>query len=201
MADGSKSNMLLAILVLILASLAVLRVTKNNDIEPRQREAINKDNKVASSLQKGIKNSSTLSSLWKELTLLEHENKIQLILLENSLTGGVVGETSFKIVENSKIIITIKIDSSKIIKSGDFIEPVLGHELKHINNVLFLYDKRDIITSVSTFLNKGSHKEIEASALTTEDVIRKELLNSGSFPNIPITRMDADIRYSIIYAH
>ena len=154
----------------------------------------------------GIQNSKTMASLRKDLQNLQDSGKLDLIIRTGKLPPAVEGQATISVI-GDVIEALVVIDTDNIAKVNDNIEPALGHEFKHVWDALFVYDK-DPQKSVKRYssLDQVGRKEedyedrkVEYSAILTEDVIRKELKNSGNimYINMPKSREELDSRYKI----
>jgi hypothetical protein len=195
--NSSKSNLILIVILAIL--LGITFGVKKKSTSPIPPEVV-----MTTATQAVLTYSPTASSMWKDISALQRENKLELTIKDGDLHGNILGQTSISLATD-KIICNIIIDTNKARFSGDRVEPLLGHELKHVWDALFLYDKKNPITSTELFLaivdrDKQiihNNREVELSAITTEDKIRTELLKSGAdFNGMPPSRAEADIKFT-----
>jgi hypothetical protein len=195
--NSSKGNLLL--IVILAALLGIIFVVRKKSTPPIPPEVV-----MTTATQAMFTSSPTASSMWKDISALQRENKLELTIKDGDLPGNTLGQTSISLTTD-KIICNIIIDTDKARLAGDRIEPLLGHELKHVWDALFLYDKKNPITSTELFLAivdrdkqiVHNNREVELSAITTEDKIRTELLKSGpAFDGMPPNRAMADIKFT-----
>jgi hypothetical protein len=89
----------------------------------------------------------------------------------------------------------IQVDVSKVNRSRDQLEPVIGHEIGHVYDAYFKYGIPkflELIKEEST-LPWGS-RTLEQSAIVFENSIRLELHQSGNYPSMAQTREDQNQR-------
>ena len=200
MTDSIKGN---GILIIVLAIVILLLVVRKVNLHTGPKLTV--EQQLVDSTQTALKFSSTTNDMWVNISQAQRENKVSLTINSGKLPGYVFGQTTIYFQEG-KPHCDIIIDVDKTAAVGDKIEPLLAHELKHVWDALFLYDKTDINSSVTKFLaivdrdKKTIHnsREVELSAISVEDTVRKELLHSGAtaFNDMPGSRALADIRFS-----
>ena len=198
--NSSKGNLLLVgILVVLLGAFLIVKLRKPS-VPP-----VAPDVAMSNATQSLLTFSPITSAMWKDISVLQREDKVEITIKDGDLGGNTLGQTSINIAGN-KVVCVITIDTDKALAAGDKIEPLLGHELKHIWDALFLYDKKNYLDSAAQFIATvdrdkqivHNSREVELSAIATEDKIRAELLKSGNatFNGIPSTRAMADIRFT-----
>lgn len=197
--NSSKGNLILVVILAIL--LVTVLVVKNKPSAP----PISPEVAMTVAGQNILSCSPTASATWKDISALQRENKLDLTIKDDDLGGNTLGQTSITVTDN-KVVCVIIIDSGKATKSGDKIEPLLGHELKHVWDALFMYDKKNPIVSAENFIATvyrdkemvHNSREVELSAIAYEDKVRLELLKSGNtaFNGMPNSRAMADIRFT-----
>lgn len=196
MSNNTKGNLLL--IVMLTALLITVFVVNKNKKPPVLPEIV-----MTQATQTVLEFSPTASSMWKDISTLQRENKLDITIKDGDLSGNVLGQTSINI-ENDKIICNIIIDVDKARLAGDRVEPLLAHELKHVWDALFLYDKKDPKVSTSIFITtverdkqiSHNNREVELSAIATEDKVRAELSKVSGFFGMPTTRAMADIKFT-----
>lgn len=202
MSDKTNNMVLLGIIAVIGVMALVTKFYKQSS--PKVDSAI----VLTNAQQLGVDCSPTMANIYKEVKALQLEGKLDLKIAAGPLPSPILGQTSVRLGgdgDGNKIICSIVIDVDKATLAGDMVEPLLGHELKHVWDALFLYDKTSPYTSAAKFIeaaNDGKKilyhsREVESSAIGIENNIRKELLLSGNkfFDNLPKTREDADVVY------
>jgi hypothetical protein len=200
MTDSIKGN---GILIVVLAIVILLLVVRKANLHPGPKVTV--EQQLVDATQTALKFSSTTNEMWTNISQAQRENKVVLTINNGKLAGYTFGQTTIYFQEG-KPHCDIVIDVAKTEAAGDEVEPLLAHELKHVWDALFFYDKVDINSSVSKFLaivdrdKKIIHnsREVELSAIAVEDVARRELLHSGAtqFNGMPGSRALADIRFS-----
>jgi hypothetical protein len=154
----------------------------------------------------GVRYSSTMARLRADIQKLQDDGIVELSINNGKLSNPILGQTSIIINSDNKIEASIVIDVEDAVRAGDRVEPLLGHELKHVWDALFLYDKTDNYVSVSKFIATANNektklyrdREVESSAIGIEDSIRHELVSSKNdiFKHLPKTRQEADVLYA-----
>jgi hypothetical protein len=203
MSDKTNNTTLLIIIAVICVMALVTKFYKQN--LPKVDSTIT----LAHAQQVGVDCSPTMAKIYKEVKALQLDGKLDLKISSGPLPNPILGQTSICLggeSESNKIVCSIIIDVEKATLAGDMIEPLLGHELKHVWDALFLFDNTSSYISTAKFIETANDnkkilhhsREVESSAINVENSIRKELLLSGNkiFDNLPKTREAADIVYS-----
>ena len=202
MANTTNIGNAFLLLVLLIAGIVAItiKVKKSTRTIPVQIQHTIKDIEV-----NGMKYSPTMRSIRLSIQKLQDDNILTLTLVKGILPNPILGQTSITINETGKIEAKIVLDVDDALLAGDQVEPLLGHELKHVWDALFLYDKNPY-ASVGKFIETANEqkrtlyrdREVESSAINTEDLIRKELINSKSpnFALLPNSRSQADVLYN-----
>ena len=200
MNNRSGNEVLLVILLLAGVMLVALKVKKQG--LTIQRPGIITQQTILSAAEiHGMQYSPTMAKLRKDLQALQDSGYFKLIIKVGKLPTPVLSQSTFSII-NDVIECTVLVDTESIAKAGDRSEPILGHELKHIWDVLFLFDKSNPVKSVIKYLGTEKSlkldRELEEMAVCAEDSIRRELKNSGNdlFLKMPKSRSEADILYN-----
>jgi hypothetical protein len=108
-----------------------------------------------------------------------------------NLTGPTEGSTW--ISENEAVI---TIDVSRVEQSRDRLEPVLAHEIIHINDARFKFGFERFISLVDSEKNIPWHQRtVEKSAIEQEDYIRRALLATGNYKGMAPTRELQNLRH------
>jgi len=198
---SSNTGLILAIILVI--GLIVL-VSRN--IKSTTQDLITQQVNLQEVEQLGVKSSGTMSNMRKDIQTLQNEGKLELTISHGKLTNPILGQTKINISSEGKITCDIVLDVEDAVRAGDRVEPLLGHELKHVWDALFLYDKKDPFISVAMFIKIANDeknklyrdREVESSAINVEDVIRQELKASKNpaFDNMPKSRTEADVLYN-----
>lgn len=174
---------------------------------PRKHQSIDNNTITLNvALEDGLKYSGTMDVLWRDLELLKQNKVLELTITDSRLVNTDVGVFDINLNISNKVIVNILIDTEKIISYGDRIEPVLGHQLKHVHEALFKYDKKDPRESVRKFIarddnNKDiikSNAEMEVFTIQAENDIRKELAGIKQYSSIPKTREEAKLNYKVV---
>ena len=196
----SNNGFLLGVL-LIISILALL--TKNH------KSVENPQAVIIGTITEGTQYSSTMKYIYDEIKKLQTSGNLILTITPGKLPSPILGQTTLDIDDSGKIITAkIVLDIDKAEKAGDRLEPLLGHELKHVWDALFLYDKTSPIESTRKFISAANidsktklykDRGVESSAIAIEDIIRKELINSKNkdFIDMPSSRQAADEKYAI----
>ncbi|MCI4435960.1 MAG: hypothetical protein JHC33_04015 [Ignisphaera sp.] len=197
--NSSKGNLLLVVVLAVLLGI-VLVVKRKPSVPPVPPEIV-----IINAEQSMLTYSPTAAIMWKDISALQREDKLILTIKDGDLHGNTLGQTSINIVDN-KIICNITIDTDKAKLAGDLVEPLLGHELKHVWDALFLYDKKNPVASTEAFIATvyrdkeivHNNREVELSAIAAEDKIRSEFIESGNtvFNGMPTSRAMADIKFT-----
>lgn len=191
-----------ALLGILLVLLVIAVISKTFKSAPK----ISPEVILTTSTESVVKHSNTLASIYKDIQKVQAENKLDLIIRNGKLTNPILGQTTVNLNEEGKIVCVITMDVEKAEAAGDKVEPLLGHELKHVWDALFLYDTKDPYVSAAKFIeaanvgkkNLYKDREVESSAIGVENTIRKELILSEDpeFSNLPKTRDAADMMYA-----
>jgi len=199
MAKSNNNGFLLGVLIVVALVAAFIKNYK--PAPPINAEVVLNEAAVL-----GPECSGTMFNIRKEIKDLQQVGVLNLTIKPGNLVSPVLGETHVNINSDGIIECTVIIDVEDAIAAGDRVEPLLGHELKHVWDALFLYDKKDPFASASKFISTANeeksrsykNREVESSAIGIEDIIRKELILSKNpaFRRLPVSRADADILYA-----
>lgn len=115
----------------------------------------------------------------------------QIIIKPEQLDGDAEGRTVI-----TKSSATVSIDTNKVAKKHDRLEPVLAHELFHISDARFVYGFDKFFTLVEEDKTKSWwNKTVEISAYGQEDGLRKELIKTGKYGGMAPSRQLQNIRH------
>ena len=199
----NKNNIAGMVIGIILAAGLVAVVSKTFHTAP----VIKKDPDILLIEAKplGVQNSHTMATIYSDIEKVNSTGILSLVIFNHKLDANTLGQTQITL-SNNKIICTVSIDVDKALRAGDRLEPLLGHELKHVWDALFLYDNKDPMKSAQLFIDSANaskvvtykNREVEASAIKVEDTIRKELIESKNeaFLHLPESRQAAEALYS-----
>jgi hypothetical protein len=198
--NSSSTGILLAIAVVI--GLIVL-ITKQKG--PSTQVLIKEQIDLVAVEKNGVINSPTMSKIRSDIQKLQDAGIVELSISAGTLPNPILGQTKININSEGKIVCSIVLDVSDAVKAGDRAEPLLGHELKHVWDTLYLYDKKDPFASALIFIQTVANqtkvlyhdREVESSAIGIENIIRQELKASKNpiFTNMPASREAADALY------
>lgn len=108
----------------------------------------------------------------------------QIIIKPERLSGEAEGRTTITTTSA-----TVLIDIDKVAKNRDRLEPVLAHELFHINDAKNVYGFDKFFSLVEEDKNLSWwNKRVEISAYTQEDLLRKELIQTRKYGSMAPTR-------------
>lgn len=113
-----------------------------------------------------------------------------IIIKPERLSGDAEGRTTIT-TEYALVLI----DTDKVARHRDRLEPVLAHELFHINDAKNIYGFDKFFSMVS----EDEHldwwlKRVEKSAYTQEDTLRKELIKTGKYDSLAPSRQQQNNR-------
>lgn len=108
----------------------------------------------------------------------------QIIIKPERLSGDAEGRTTITTTSA-----TVLIDVDKVAKNHDRLEPVLAHELFHINDAKNVYgfDKFFALVEEDKALDWWN-KRVEKSAYLQEDALRQELIKTNKYSSMAPTR-------------
>lgn len=203
--SSNKSGTGLILLVVLVVGLLIL-VIKHSKSSPNNTQVLIAQQVNLPVVEANLlNNSATAAKIRKNIQDLQDTNIIDLIIKVDKLPNPVLGQTSISISPEGKIICVILLNVETAVRAGDRVEPLLGHEFKHVWDTLYLYDKKDPYNSALTFIQTVkdqagvlyANREVESSAINIENLIRQELKKSKNplFTEMPETRYDADILY------
>ena len=203
MSTKSNNGILLAILIAVGIAALIIRTQNKTPTVIVEPQVALKEAEI-----NGIRYSSIMANIRRDIQKLQDDGTLTLTIRPGKLTNPILGQTSV-IINNAegKIECTVVMDIEDAVRAGDRVEPLLGHELKHVWDALFLYDKTDPYTSAAKFIEtanrqKGNtlykEREVESSAIGIENSIRKELKATKNpiFSSLPESREAADVMYA-----
>lgn len=111
-----------------------------------------------------------------------------------TLTGATEGSTW---VSESEAVITI--DVSRVGQAWDRLEPVLAHEIIHINDARYKFGMEKFISLVAAEKDlPWDQRTVEKSAIEQEDFVRRALLATGRYKGMAPSRREQNIKKGLI---